>query len=320
MSNQSQTEYGEYLINIRENTNAYFNIILSSVGIPCNIISIFIFARLMRNKNNMGFLYVWQCSVDLLALLFSLLLIRSNETFGIELSNQSDFACKCLTFLRRFILHASSFISIITTFDRFTFVLYGHGERFKFIKSKRNITYIILVSFTVILIIDIPNFFFYLWKNGECRADFEVQISSDIISTFFRTYLPFFIMLIFNIFMIRKIVENNRNLSNQTNHSRKENHFTVAVIAFDIFFFIVNFPLSLAYILCDINFYSDVFHEYYILVYNITINISFFKQAFSFFLYFSCNKLFRNELLFIFTRIFFFHSPSESTIPNSIHF
>ena len=281
MSNQSSSseEYAAYLNNIKDNINTYFNIISTSIGIPCNIISIFIFARLMRNKNNMGFLYVWQCTVDFLLLLISVLLIRSYSTFGIELSNQSDSACKFLTFLRRFILHASSFISVITAFDRFTFVLYGHGERFQFIKSKRNLTYIILVGFTVISVIDIPNLFFSLMKNGQCNASLALRISSDIISTCLRTYLPFFIMIVFNIFMIRKIVENNRNLSYQTSHSRKENHFTVAVISFDVFFFIVNFPLALFYIFYDINMYSNDFHAYYILIYNITVDISFFKQT-----------------------------------------
>lgn len=138
-----------------------------------------------------------KCSeIDLLVLLFSLLLIQSYYTFGIVLSNQNDSAYKLLIFLRRFIFHASSWITVLTAFDRFTFALYGDGKRFRFLKSKRNLIYIILLSFTIISIIDIdiPNFFFYLWKNGDCKADFSIQISSDIITSCLRTYFPFFIM------------------------------------------------------------------------------------------------------------------------------
>lgn len=319
MSLSESESYIDNLNNISDDLHAYFNIISSSIGIPLNLISILIFVRLMRNKNNMGFLYTFQCSIDLLVLLFTLLLFRSTATFGTNLSAQNDTACKLLTFLRRFILHASSWLAVITTFDRFTFVLYGHGDRFRFLKSKRHLIYIILVIFVIIAILDIPNLFFYVTKSGLCSSDFFYLVSSDIISICLRTYFPFLLMLVFNIFMIRKISKNNRsNMLNQTTTlSRKETHFTVAVIAFDVYFFILNFPISLFYIFYDVNLYSGafkgnaLFHAYFSLANNVTADISFCEQTFSFFMYFFCNKLFRNELLSIVGRIFHIQSLSN---------
>ena len=318
MTNHS---YADYLNSIKENISGYFDIISFSIGIPCNIISIFIFARLMRNKNNMGFLYVWQCSVDLCVLLCSLFIIRSHKTFGISLSDQSDLACKLFSFLRRFITHTSSWIAVITTFDRFTFVLYGHRDRFRFLKSKRNLIYMIFITFLMIAIMDTPNLFFHIMKNGQCNGDILFYVTSDIISILVRTYIPISIMVVFNIIMIRKIIEKSKSMSHQSPLSQKESHFTMSVIAFDVYSFILNFPLSLFFIFYDINLYlnsfqgNKLFHAYYNIIFNITHDISFCKQTFSFLLYFACNKLFRNELLNIIGR--FFRFQNSTSIPNS---
>lgn len=274
--------------------------------------SIFIFARLMRNKTNMGFLYIWQCSVDLCVLLFFLLLFRSGNTYGISLPSQNDSSCKFLTFLRRFILHASSWMAALITIDRFVFVLFGHNERFKFMKSKLYLTAIILVIFTIIAILDIPNLFFYI-KAGACTADFTATISSDIISIFLRTYIPFAIMIMCNLLMIHKIFKNKRaalkvaSTSKQSSYSmsRRELQFTLAVIAYDIYFFFFNFPLSIYYIMVDINTYSGVintdpvFKASYSVASAITASISFCVQAFSIITYIIFNKLFRQEFLYL---------------------
>ena len=252
-------KYLESIFNINHNIEIYSNITSSSIGIPCNLISIFIFARLMRNKNNMGFLYIWQCSVDIFLLLFTLILFRSGITLGIDLKDQTQYACKSLTMLRSFIFQASSWIAVLTTFDRFTFVLYGHSNLFRFLKSKRNLTCIILGIFAIIILIDTPTLLFYnefVNTHYVCSADFTVKLTTDIISILLRTYVPFTLMFIFNVIMIRKIVKKNKNLTHKTSFSRKESQFTLAVIAFDVFFFSLSFPLSVYHVLYDINFVS----------------------------------------------------------------
>ena len=82
MSNLSSSAaaYGAYLNKVGNDFQFYFNIVQWSIGIPCNIISIIIFARLLKNKTNMGFLYIWQCAIDLSLLLFFLFLFRSGST------------------------------------------------------------------------------------------------------------------------------------------------------------------------------------------------------------------------------------------------
>ena len=305
---------------INDTIDYYFNITSSAIGIPCNLISIFIFSRLMRNKNNMGFLYIWQCSIDLFMLFYFLFIVRSNVIFRINLNDQSDLTCRLFSFLRRFIIHASSWIAVIITFDRITFVLYGHVNRFRFLKSKINITCIIFAIFTLIAIVDIPNLFHLINQKGACKPDFLVKISTDIISIFLRTYIPFGLMVIFNTIMIRKILKNKRIVANQSANSRKEAQFTLAVIASNAYFLVLNLPLSLFYIFYDVNLYSAAFvnpssfFDKYLLANTIINDIAACEQTFSFFIYLAFNKLFRNMFLSTIGQIF--RSRSNLSIEN----
>ena len=315
MPNQSQSisnSYADYLNNITDNIHVNFNFISSTIGIPGNIISIFIFARLMRHKTNMGFMYIWQCSIDLCVLLLYFVIIQSNSIYGINLYNKSNISCILITFLRRFILHASSWIAVLTTFDRFTFVLYGHSNRFKFLNRKLNLTGIILVMFTIIVILNAGNFFYSLNEVSLCKAaDFTIKFLTDFISVFIlRTYIPFVLMLVFNIIMIRKIFKNKRIVSNQSSAiSRKETQFTLTVIASNIYFLVLNFPYTVFYIFYDVYLYNGTFdveillYRKYLLVNGIFSDVSFFVQTFSFFVYLLSNKLFRKEFIQIICKI-----------------
>ena len=320
-----------YFKNLTSVFEYYFNIISTSIGIPTNLIAIIIFARLMRNKTNMGYLYIWQCTVDILVLLLILFVARGTTTFGLNVYNQNDFTCKCFNFLRRFILHASSWIAVLITFDRFTFVLYGHSNRFRFLKSKRNLTGIILTMLTIITVADIPNLYFSINKSGSCKADFAAKFSADIISIFMRTYIPFGFMLIFNILMIRKIFKSKKLVvaTQNSEFSRKETHFTLAVIACDVYFLLINFPLSIFYIFYDIYYYSGTFDvdpllfNKYLFANAVFSDFSFLVQTLPFFMYLTFNKLFRNEFLYVLSRVTFvqslsrFHFASSQTHPFS---
>lgn len=301
--------------------NAIFVVIEMSLGIPLNLVSMFIFFRLMRNKTNMGFLGIIQCITDLLILSVFSVLYRSNaylfQTNWINLSNAS---CKLLSFLRRFMVHMSSWMRVIITLDRFVFILFGYRNHFRHMKSKTFLTIFILIVFFFLAVFDIPNLFFYLNIKSTCTADYSIIVLSDMTSILFRTYLPFAIMLVLNISMMLTIakVKRSRGIWNDS-VSRREYKFTIAVIVFDVSFFFYNFPQSIYFIFNDINLYSGafadpLFNAKYNVVYMVVSNLSFLEQSLSFFMFFGFNKVFRNELLSLFKRkrIGF----DNSTIPN----
>lgn len=125
MSNTTTASYAASLSSLSTQISNNFVIVSSAIGIPLNLLSIFIYLRPNLNKTNMGFLYACQAFVDMTLLLVTLFLIRgSSFIFGTTVSNASDFVCKLLTFVRRFTLHISSWMCVVITADRFVFVIY----------------------------------------------------------------------------------------------------------------------------------------------------------------------------------------------------
>lgn len=301
----SNSTYASYLASVNTVLTNTFNIIGLTLGIPCTLASMFIYARLLRNKNNMGILGIAQSLSDLLVLVVYFILVRSTPFFFPQNSilNRSQFACKMMAYMRRICLHYSSWMNVFTTFDRFVFVLYNHLDHFKFMKRKLILIGLLTAMFLLLTALNTANFLFYLSPSRACVSDFIVTITSDIISICLRTYIPFGLMMLLNVLMIRRIFKTRAALKEI---SRKEYHFTLAVISFDIYFFVVNLPLSIYYILYDINLYSGAFNNNqlfmssYNLASTVAQNCAFCAQIFSFFTSIVFNKLFRREILRVF--------------------
>ena len=317
----SNPTYTAYLTNLNNNINRNFFIVTTSIGIPCNIAAIIVFSLLIKQKTNMGFLYTIQCLVDLFMILVSVFLIRSTtiNLYPVGLEGLNDPMCKFIKFMRRFPIHMSSWMPVLITFDRFIYIFYGQSNRFKFMKKKLNLALIILAMFTMLAIVNVANLMYYLpdrvvYPNGTlgpvttCTATYEVVLSSDMVSIFFRTYIPFSLMIFLNTLMIRKIFNKSRAAFNQTSLSRREYQFTFSTMAYDLYFLVLNFPFSAFYVVYDVYFYMGAltgeFGALYLLIYFVLFNISFCEQTFSFFMYFAFNKHFRQKVLHLTGRVY----------------
>lgn len=322
MSNSSA--YAQYLTRVNSDLSFNLALVLAIIGIPSNCLAAIIFVRLSKNKTNMGFLYIWQCLIDIFIQVFILLIYQSRRIFGMSLNNQSNSMCMFITFLQRFVPRLSSWLTVLITFERFIFVLYDHKEKYKLMKSKLFLTGIIFVIFVFIAISSIPSLFYYM-KAGSCTADFAIVLSSDISSIFMRVVAPFLLTLTFNVIMIRKIIKSKRTAKPLSqNNSRKENDFTLSVMAYDIYFLILNIPLSIYLIMYDINTYSgalnssnDVYTASYAIASTVANYSSFCVQTFSFFTYVFFNKLFRLEFYSLLSRVFCFFNWSNRVSPNN---
>ena len=285
----------------------YNNIIYLSVGIPLNLVNALVFTRLMlnkTNKTNMGFLGLCQAIVDMTMLIYFTLVVKSTSFFNYNFSNTNDFLCKFTNFIRRMLTCSSSWMEVITTFDRFIFVIFGHGGRFKFMKHKRYLALIIIGVIILLALAHMNNLFYYLSK-GTCTGENSILVASDIILIFLRAYIPSFLMIVFNLFMIRIVLKKSRTVVRQTAKTRKEYIFTISVIANDVFFLLFDLPVSIYYILYDINLYSGAFNDNpaFTAGYNVfgvvTKDFAFYVQSFSFFIYFGFNKLYRSEICYL---------------------
>ena len=302
------------MANLANIMNKYYVVVSSSIGIPCNLISIFIFARLMRNKTNMGFLCMCQSIIDLCVMMIILLVLRSYPLlFPVNFGIINDHLCRLLTFLKRYDVQVSSWMCVLITFDRFIFVLYEQDQRFRFMKKKINLALIIMGIFICLAILDIPNLFFGLVINAKtgvtlCTAPFAILFTTDIMTSFIRTYIPMILMLLFSVIMIRKILNKKRLTNNQSSQKRKEYQFTIAVMAYNVYFFVFNFPYALFYIFNDVNLYNGAligdFGATYSFLNFVFLNLTLSQPALSFFINFAFNKLFRQEIFMLFGKLF----------------
>ena len=297
-----------YVANINRISDSvtYYSILINlAAGVPLNLVNIIVFTRLMlnkTNKTNMGFFGLCQSIVDMILLLYFSLIFRSAALFSVNLVRTSDSICKLLNFIRRLLTCSSSWMQVITTFGRFVYVIFEYRDRFKFMKQKRYLAAIIFGVLIILALSNIINLFYYLSK-GSCTADSSILIASDMLLIIIRLYIPIFLMIVFNIYMIRIVLQKSRNASRQSSNARKEHHFTVSVIANDGFFLLFHLPVSIYFILYDINLYSGalngdpLFAVNYKLFENVAKDFSLSIQTFTFFIYFAFNKLYRREVL-----------------------
>lgn len=103
--------------------------------------------------------------------------------------------------------------------------------------------------------------------------------------------------------MIRIVIQKSKAALRLTSNARKEYNFTISVIANDAFFLLFHLPVSIYFILYDINLYSGAinsdasFAANYNLFGNVVKNFSLSVQTFTFFIYLAFNKLYRREIL-----------------------
>ena len=260
------------------------------------------------NKTNMGFFGLCQSVIDIIQLLFFSFIFKSTTFFPINLNKTSDLLCKSISFLRRIITSSSSWMQVINTFGRFVYVIFGHTGRFKFMKQKR---YLAIIMFSVLILLalaNITNLFYYI-SRGNCTANFSILIASDMILSITILFIPIVLMIVFNIYMIRIVLEKTRTASGQSSNARKEYIFTISVIANDAFFLLFYLPSSIYFILYDINLYSGAMKGDPLLSANYNLFGSVVRQSslniqtFSFFIYIVFNKLYRREILNLFKKI-----------------
>lgn len=306
-SSSSNSQQIAYLNRVASSIQYYDNIIYLSVGIPLNVLNAVVFARLLlnnnkNNKTNMGFFGLCQSIMDIIVLLYFSLVFRSSGFFGYSFANTNDSLCRVVNYFRRFCSSTSSWMEVITTFDRFIFVIFGHAGRFKFMEKKRYLTLIIAGVVVFLAVAHINNLLYYVSK-GNCTADFPILFASDMILICLRTYIPSLLMIVFNVFMIRTVLKKSRAVLKQTAKGRKEYLFTVSVIANDAFFLILDLPYTVYFIFYDTNLLSGainadaLFAAYYNFYGNIAKDMAFYVQTLNFLVYLAFNKLYRKELL-----------------------
>lgn len=122
MSTQSDSSDSVSSLNSISNTlSFYMLLIIFVVGVPGNLLSLFIYTRPSLNrKTNTGFLYTWLCFLNLIAIFQNIFLVRPQNLFGYSAPRSP---CGLFDFIRRVCYNSVSWMQVFISFDRFIHVV-----------------------------------------------------------------------------------------------------------------------------------------------------------------------------------------------------
>nr|QVK45683.1 G protein-coupled receptor [Proales similis] len=291
----------------------YFTVVLVPTGILLNLANLFVFSRARLNKTNMGFLYLIQTAVDLVLLFYTLFVIGSNTVFGVEFEHLSDMMCRLVTFGRQVTIHASAWMTVLITLDRFLFI--QSSKRVQFLKRKKNWAVIMGVVLAAIAAVNLPNFAYHIQityshsggtrvERKTCQSDSTFSTVNSVITVLVRTYIPIAVMAILNFNLICFISRAKARVrqNSTTVESKSENSFVRVVVAQNLLYLAINGPLSVGYMVLNFRQFGWInLGRVPAMVFNFIflcfVLLSYFYQIFSFFWHFLLNKLFREEVL-----------------------
>jgi hypothetical protein len=218
----------------------------------------FIYRRSNLNTTNMGFLYFWKTLIDIFFMLI-VLLNHSELQGGDSLTNRSDFMCKILSYLIKYMASMSSWINMFICFERLFFLTFPSKYAY-FMKNKFNLGLIISVMLASLALISLANLIhhnnqkFILNENQtifstKCIATRPALEIISIVTILIRNAIPLFAIIVMNWLILRKIWLNQRclhvNCNTSNNRFSVERRFTTVVINLNIVYVIFYTPLTL---------------------------------------------------------------------------
>jgi len=130
----------------------------------------------------------------------------------------SDFMCKFFTFTIYALVGISAWTLAAINIDR---LLYFYSSIIinNLHKTKWQII-IILIMVSIVLLLNIPNFFFNTLKDSECYTSPYGYRVINIIDNVFSILLPYTIMIVSDVFMVLKMYKSKNKVLEKKNHKK----------------------------------------------------------------------------------------------------
>jgi hypothetical protein len=211
------------------------------------------------------------------------------------------FSCKFFSFITFFLSDLGPWVIALGSLDRLLSVKYS--RRFQFRNKFKYQLFIVLIITTFITIVNLPLLIYLeiqiqnsttLICNYKSNFEYLVNymgIKTNIVSLL----LPFLLMLISTILIAHHLIKNKKKLDSSRTKFKKEIRYVRVVVSVDLFYFVTNAPaLVKAIIFRALNItYSNIW-----MTLTLNLLLAFYLSA-DFFVYFWCNKLFRDYVYFL---------------------
>ena len=265
------------LINVAYFLSGIYSLILVLIGTPLNLLCFYIYTRLVPNRSNPTIIvfahlaliellipFTWNINYVVRELIWKF----QRESSMKNLEQHSLFICKLISYSAYFSLQCAAWLKTLATFARCV-TLHHHWPLKKWVSKPIIIRRMI---YCVIIIIGLLNFPIWI-VNGEESVimdqfnQTQIQIKCyqskffqfwEIIHLLLYNFLPFTLMILCNILIVRHVRESRRRTQrsksssiNSTNRRPKSGNggrLTKALILITVFFILFTAPAAIFYI------------------------------------------------------------------------
>ena len=292
----------------------YSCLIVGNIGLVANLLNIMVSQRPEMQKTTAGFYNILMSSFNILTLIVLAYLIFFPQSTGREQYVLiSNLSCVLILYSYRVFAHMAAWLNVVVTLDRMLCVT--SPSRFKIIRSKRRLSFIVLGLLAAICGINSPNFLFSLQTKAiygpgtnqtsfvtECTASKQVTLIRDILSTVMRVIVPIMLRSGMNAVLVYKFVKARHSMSLPHALLSKEFKFAFTVIVMNVIYFVVELPVVFSVIFVNLYGYNETHisttsNESAIasFVYVCSFVVSSLVYVSLFFVNLITNKLFREE-------------------------
>lgn len=145
-----------------------------------------------------------------------------------------------------------------------------------------------------------------------CFFDNGVNIATNLIVILMRVYVPFLLMICFNLSVIIRLRNSKKRVAFATTaqktaqlHKSKETKFAMITILIDTAFFVFNTPIAVFFVIQTVNLFKDsidsdrISTAYTNFFNNVAQLISFGYSELMIFIFVAINRFFREEILIV---------------------
>jgi hypothetical protein len=272
------------------------SIVLTIIGLIGNTIVIFILSRKKFLKVSLFRYLVIATVTDTLSFLF-IWPANTPEMFGM---NKYAIICKLYQYLSYIVYQLSVWIIVLSSLDRFLAVIYSN--RFK-VRNKFNYQAgAILIILTALFLVDIPFLLFYdIYEDGnQTFCGYNPSLISfgfymDLLNSFISVFIPIVVMMSTTIIIGHHLIKNKIKLQKNRKNFDKEKQLVKTLCGINIFYLACTLPfciLTVTYDALGINYFGT-------LEFSIVNFLTYVYSSCDFFIYLSCNKLFRQYFFYI---------------------